>query len=433
MLLVYTHKITNRLRYTFKQIFEEILGLPLRFTTDKEEFVAYIGTKLSYTFEPVEDELFFHARDLLFEKRLRNVELNPKFYDDILGFFPVSKHSTMPFDPFAASFYLLSRYEEYLPFAPDDHGRFSMSQSVLNKPDWLMKPWVDIWAYHLRDILLKRYPNAVFKDREFKFLSTIDVDQAYAYRHKGFLRSVGTFSKQLLQGNFKEILHQFKVLIAGRQDPFNTFDELLAWHESRGLDLQFFFLVGDYGVYDQSIAYTHPAFRLLVKSVHDYVPIGLHPSYRASHSSAKIKGEKKRLEQMVHREVTDSRQHFLRIQFPDTPRMLLDLDIERDYTLAYAEHPGFRAGTCTPFPFYDLQFEVPTKLQMVPTSVMDVSMRYYLGLEPNQAVEMIKKVMDEVKAVDGQFVSLWHNNSVSDFAEWEGWQKVFLQQLDLVK
>jgi hypothetical protein len=35
----------------------------------------------------------------------------------------------LPFDPLAATFYLVSRYEEYLPFIPDEHGRFPAKQS----------------------------------------------------------------------------------------------------------------------------------------------------------------------------------------------------------------------------------------------------------------------------------------------------------------
>ena len=39
-------------------------------------------------------------------------------------FFQTTSDSDIPFDVFAASFFLVSRYEEYLEFQPDAHGRF---------------------------------------------------------------------------------------------------------------------------------------------------------------------------------------------------------------------------------------------------------------------------------------------------------------------
>ena len=49
MILVYSHKITPRVRYIFKHIFTRVLLIPLDFTTKVEEFVAHNGPKMSYT------------------------------------------------------------------------------------------------------------------------------------------------------------------------------------------------------------------------------------------------------------------------------------------------------------------------------------------------------------------------------------------------
>ena len=43
MLLVYTHKITPRLKYTFKHICKRILGLEVSFTSKIEDFIAHAG------------------------------------------------------------------------------------------------------------------------------------------------------------------------------------------------------------------------------------------------------------------------------------------------------------------------------------------------------------------------------------------------------
>jgi hypothetical protein len=56
---------------------------------------------------------------------------------------------------------------------------------------------------------------------------------------------------------------------------------------------------------------------------------------------------------------------------------------------------------------------------------MDVTLRYYLKLTPDEAIATYRKFIDTVKAVEGTWINLWHNDSVSDFREWKGWKKVF--------
>lgn len=41
MILIYTHKVTPRVRYIFKQIFTRILQVEIDFTGKVEEFVAF--------------------------------------------------------------------------------------------------------------------------------------------------------------------------------------------------------------------------------------------------------------------------------------------------------------------------------------------------------------------------------------------------------
>ena len=51
--------------------------------------------------------------------------------------------------------------------------------------------------------------------------------------------------------------------------------------------------------------------------------------------------------------------------------------------------------------------------------------RQYLRLNPDEAIEKIREIMDKVKKVNGTFISLWHNESLSDKGVWQGWRKVF--------
>jgi len=67
MLLLYTHQITHRVKYTFNLIFKSVLDVNFEITTDKEYFKQFQSAKFSYTDKQIADELFFQSGELLFE------------------------------------------------------------------------------------------------------------------------------------------------------------------------------------------------------------------------------------------------------------------------------------------------------------------------------------------------------------------------------
>jgi len=115
MLLVYTHKVTPRLTYTFKHFFTRILQVQVEFTSKVEKFIAHNGLKLTYAKQPLGNEFFIKSEDLLFEQGINDIEIKIGDWQGVPCFFQNKQNATVPFDVFAASFYLLSRYEEYLP------------------------------------------------------------------------------------------------------------------------------------------------------------------------------------------------------------------------------------------------------------------------------------------------------------------------------
>ncbi|NJO89826.1 MAG: hypothetical protein HC831_13425 [Chloroflexia bacterium] len=54
------------------------------------------------------------------------------------------------------------------------------------------------------------------------------------------------------------------------------------------------------------------------------------------------------------------------------------MGITNDYSMGYSSHPGFRAGTCTPFYFFNLKTDEKTNLKITPFAVMDVGFIDYL-------------------------------------------------------
>ena len=431
MILVYTHKITPRVRYIFKHILARTLLIPVDFTTKVEEFVAHNGPKLTYTKTPLGTEFFIKSNDLLFEQGVNDLEITLNKWDDVPCFFATNVKSVIPFDIFAASFYLITRYEEYLPHVRDIHGRYTAEQSLAYKKGFLEKPVVDIWAYKFLKLLKERFPDYNYKTRAYNFISTIDIDNAFAYKHKSLIRTVGGFLNDIVRFKVFNVWNRFAVNFNIKKDPFDAFEKLLRLKKEYNVKTIFFFLIGDYTTFDTNVSASKKKYRLLIKDMVDYARVGLHPSYFSMQNAVLLKKEKERLEGITNTPVKSSRQHYLRFSLPDTYQHLIDLEIEEDHSMGYASNVGFRASTCTPFYFYDLDFEIQTPLKVYPFALMDTTLNDYMKLTPKQSLGRIRDLKNEVKAVNGTFITLFHNESLSDYLRWKGWKRLYESMLKI--
>ncbi len=425
MLLIYSPKITNRLQYIFEHLFEEMLGLNFSITTDKEIFIAFDGAKVNYSSRSFEDELFIEASGLLFERGIKQQKIEVADFEDTKMFYLHEESSSLPFDPFAASFYLISRYEEYLPFLPDVHGRFSASSSLAYQNNFLESPIIDQWVLILKRLLLKYHPELEFRSKSYKFIPTYDIDIAYSFSNKGLLRNTGSFLLDLKNFKFQNIKNRTKVLLGLQKDPFDTYEWQLKLQKTHNLQPIYFFLVGEYGAYDKNISIESFNYQDLIQSIADVCEVGIHPSYASNKSGQKLSYEVKALSKVLKKEVHRSRQHYIKLKIPETYQHLIDLDIDKDYSMGYASDVGFRAGTASAFYFYDLTLEIKTKLKVYPFVVMDVTLQNYLQLTPEAALSLLKQLIQSIRAVQGLFISIWHNNTLSDVEGWSGWRMVY--------
>lgn len=431
-MLVLTPKITNRLRFTFNLLLGDLLGVEPVFTVSKEEFLSFDGPKLSYGITLNDDHLFFASNRLLFENGISACEINYFDFQGTKAFFQVyQKTSALPFDVFAASFFLVSRYEEYLPHMRDEHGRFRANQGEAFKNGFLRKPLVNIWSIEIKRVLQSRFPQLKFKMPAFTFIPTIDIDAAFAFSHKGLTRALGGFVKALNRGDMVEFRERLDVLLGRRSDPFDTYSMHLELQRKYALKTIFFILLADYGVNDKNLPVHNRFFRQIIRELADYADVGIHPSYASAGNATLLGKEISRLSAILHRDIIKSRQHFLRLEMPSTYRNLIHCDILEDYTMGYAEEPGFRASICTPYHFYDLDLDTQTPLRIFPFTLMDGTLNDYLDLTPAQAFEVITQLMKEVKVVGGTFISLWHNSTLNDQHHWKGWLKVYEDMIKL--
>lgn len=424
-ILIFVSQITPRIEFTFEFILQSILGLNYSLTTNKEEFHNSENARLNYSDSSFSSGLFLKAHSILYSKNIAVQEIDELEYLQNKLFFASSADSFLPFDPFACTFYLLTRYEEYLSESTDEHERFTDSENILVRLNLHQKPIVDQMAYWIAEKLCVQFPDLKIRQRAFQFMTTIDIDNAWAFKNKSPMVSAGAILKAIVHFNWRELKHRLIVFLRLQTDPYDTYKYILETYKGQISHLLFFFLMGDRNQYDKSISYKNKSFRQLIFNLSTVCELGIHPSYASNLKPWLFEKEKKRLEDILQKPVTKSRQHYLKLKFPQTYHNLLNLNIEDDYTMGFASLAGFRAGTCTAFPFFDLSKNQSTELLIHPFQVMDVTLKNYLRLNPEDAWKLIEGMMLEVKKVNGTFVSLWHNESLKNSGQWLGWREVY--------
>ena len=198
--LIFSHSITPRLQYII-DFLTQYYGLSFGLTSDEERFKTAPDTcKINYGYHRlIPGEIFIHAHVLLTESYIRPVRTECFEKKSFRSEDPVYKaffktEGDWGFDIFAAIFYLVTRYEEYLPHQHDAYGRYDHQQSLAYREGFLHLPLVNIWLEDFRHFLTEKNPEFSVPHSHFEFLPTYDIDMAWSYRNKGFKRNAGAIA-----------------------------------------------------------------------------------------------------------------------------------------------------------------------------------------------------------------------------------------------
>ncbi|MDC8001014.1 hypothetical protein POV26_08190 [Aequorivita todarodis] len=426
MLLIYTQKLTPRISYIFKHICLRILGIEVAFTSVIEEFIAHLGPKISYGKKPLGNELFFQSYGLLEQQGLESIDFTVKKWGDTFGFFSVSNSSGLPFDIFSASFYMVTRYEEYLPHVKDGVGRFMASESLAFKEGFLHQPIVDIWAYLFKDKLMGAFPELIFPQKKLIVHPVIEAAQPYAYKQKGFFRTVVGYVNGFFHGKFRNMIERTQVVLGIKRDPLDTFKWIVNKATRSDFNLTVFFLLGNALSFNESMNTHRQKFKMLIKYVSDYKDVGLIFSFNALSDYEMLKMEKRRMQEITNRSLDYSMNSEFLVNLPDIYRHLVELEVKRDFTMVFRDTVGFRAGTCTPFLFYDLDYEIKTPLIIHPSAMTT------LAFQKKYASDIEKTVNNTIKAVEkvnGTFTMIFSNKDFSAAESNKVWRSIFSEKL----
>jgi hypothetical protein len=428
-LWIYSPDITPRLEYTASVIFSTVLGINYEITNDRRKIGA--SPAIIYANEKVKDQFVIRPSGLLGETGLGHASPEVSFLDEMPLLF-LTEGGSIPFDLFSAVFYMVSRYEEYLPFSADAHGRFRGTTSLAYRGGFLRMPVVEVWSRYLATGLVRHYPVLTIRHNDYSALVTIDVDQPFAYRSRGILRSMGGLVKGLAGVGAKPS-DRIRTMSGDMEDPYDSFSYIESQLQSHGCEALFFFPTGDQGEYDHNPPYRDHDYGEIIRRYDRLYGSGLHPSYRSAGRPKTLRMETERYRSIAGHHPEKARQHWLLLNIPDTYRDYEEAGISHDYTMGFHDEPGFRAGIARPFPFYDLAREKVTGLTLVPFQVMDGTLRQYMNLQPEAALEVIRTLISETRKAGGCFVSIWHNTSLSEGNGWEGWRRVFEETLVMQK
>ena len=425
MICIYTDKYTNRLKYVADHIFKRILGQSVNIVNKVEDLPTLSACPLIVYSETlkVKGALHIVPNGLLFKKGVREYDITMNTWEGVKTFF-ATKGGDIPFDIFSASFYLLSRYEEYLPIKEnfDSKGCFISEKSLAYKEGFLETPLVDVWALKLEEKLNSLFPNYTSSiDRRFRFLPIISVNTPYRYRTYSVLGNVLRLGKKVLERDWSELKKQLRVLLRIDQDPYCNVEKIVELHNRNSLRPLFAFRISNKKWYKRPVYFAYSTYKKVLCRNYQ---IALCISGVASNSVSQLKLEQKILSRIFRTRIVIGTSSLSEYVVPKFYRNLSNSKIKEDFSMSYPDRIGFRASTCTPFRVYDLNREEYYRIDVhsVPFTVWSVKR---MGLNKEEIVKAATSMAKTVKSLKGEFIIASHNDNFVDSSMLKGWASTY--------
>jgi hypothetical protein len=423
-LILYTTQLSNRLDYICKFYFRDVLQIPFVFTTSIAKVQNATSVFINYSTQDLPNGLQIIPHTLLQSKVVEPQQITIATWQDLPTFF-TTNGTFIPFDIFSAGFYLLSRYEEYLPNTLDEYQRYAHTNSCAFVNNFLHQPVIDMWVHLMYTMLQQADSMLQPSPKQFAYLPTYDVDMIAAYKHKPLHKNIAGFCKDISQAQFAKAKERLAVVFGKQLDPFDGFAQLLNGIDNNAI---FFILCAvQNSTYDKNLPPTHPAMQQLIKNIAAKFDVGIHPSYASNSNVQLAMQEINALQSITNSTISESRQHYIKFTLPATYQQLITNGIEIDYSMGYGSINGFRASTCTPFSWFDVSTNKITNLQIVPFCWMDANCVYEQKMTPSEALENWKYYYNICKQYNGLFVDIWHNFIIGNGVYNKQWMDIWQQ------
>lgn len=355
------------------------------------------------------------------------------------GLIKRGEHLHLNLDIFGSSFFMLSRYEELITMDRDSHDRFPAFASVAYKANFLDRPIVNEYLEILWDCLYSIWPDLVRNKRSFRKLITCDVDFPIDFVGYSLKKTILRIGGRLFRDkNFKLALfdglnYVFKKFGSDYFDEYrNNIDWIMRVNEKAGNKVVFNFIPiqTDPNREDLNDVRSKKISALIKHIVESGHEIGMHPGYKTYKFSENFKNSANALKETCkknHISVTNlgGRQHYLRFDISQTPKLWQDNGFLYDSSLGYVDIAGFRSGTCYEYSMYDLVNREKLILKQRPLIAMELTVigqlnegygmkSVYEGLGFSKAsIERFEYFKHVCQHFNGDYVLLWHNSYLS--------------------
>ena len=316
----------------------------------------------------------------------------------------------------------LSRFEEMFPSPKDIHGRFPASASISWQNGFLHRPIVDEYGVAFEQVVRSLLPGWIPAERRLRVRISHDVDEiGLPFSFRSAVAKTFRYARPF--ETFRDLGAAIFGIHATSQVQLKQLVQLAA---KRRLDIAVHWKCSECGPHDTGYDVHDRRISELMNELKSLgAEMGIHPSYVTFQSPKQLRGEVESLVALLGERSAGGRQDYLRWS-PNTWVEWDKLGLAYDSSVGFADHVGFRAGTCVPYRPWLWSEQREAKLVEIPLLVMDSTLYGYMKLSANQALMVVKDIVDRCRAVGGVFTIAWHNTTLLR----SGYSQIYRKILD---
>lgn len=405
-------KFKDHIIYSFETLFRCVTSEELEFehVSNSTQFKTgiYYGNFCPKDFKGI---VIFEGS--LFSESYLKKESIPSFNIHLIDDLPALFYSNgsfinnifyIPNDIIQATFFFVTGYEEIVNsnLEHDNHFRFSVKNRFLYKFCKFKRAVVNEYAEYLYRKIVKF--GFFVKPIENKVYAHVSHDVDIPFITNKLIRCVNNLMSNI-DMHLINIMHPGIKLIIDIEKKNNIKS---SWYFISG---------GKHKPYDMEYDLCNKKILGLINKLYELNnEIGWHYSYDAAFDKDAFICEANRFKSILRSSLIFGRNHFLRYNIPRSWIQYKNCHLIYDSTLGSAEHEGYIFGICTPFQLFDAIEGKNLDVWELPLIVMDVTLlsKDYRKLSFEEAFDVIKYFVNDVKKHRGVFTNLWHNSWLRD-------------------
>lgn len=330
-------------------------------------------------------------------------------------------------DVFASTFFMLTRWEEFL-MGREDEGNCKEELLFTLFHGIHVRPIVNEYS----DFLLGLLPNNIkLRNREYSVVLSHDVDGILTPTWWRIVKDIvlqtryGEPKNKILNLTWKEKI-KYKIAFPHAFCQFKMYMDLA---EKYGIEEWFYLKVCSKGEEEDTYWYndkrTINVVKRLQKKINQNIILGFHPSQNVFNEKKQWDRELERVCNLLGEIPVIGRNHHL-IYNGDMLRWWEKMSEQTVHisNCVYHNYNGFRSGVCVPYHCFDISTRKTMNLMEHPNQIMDTVIRYDGKKKSEDEIwSDIKKIISQVKKYRGELVLTWHiyirsQRLIKDYYTW---------------